>query len=96
MFNMKEFINRTFELTLTNGTVLNVYAPKVKYRYEISNLISKIENESSLDNLISAVLKIINFNLEKEEIEEMCTEDMLISFINSYSNWLIGVVDEKN
>lgn len=101
MFNVNEFISKTFELTLFDNEVIHIYAPKVKYRYEISDLISSIDNDASLEKLVNIVLKIINFNSEsrkftKEEIEEMFTEDILIAFINSYSTWLIGEVEEKN
>lgn len=97
MYNMKELIISTFEMTFIDGNVLHIPAPKVKDRYILSKLISK----STLNDLIEAVCIIINYNQEnikysKEELEEILTEFQATNFIDNYSDWLTGASNQKN
>ena len=97
MYNMKELVISTFDVTFIDDNILHIPAPKVKDRYTLSKLISK----STLNDLIEAVCIIVNYNQEnikysKEQLEEMLTETEATDFIDHYSDWLIGASNQKN
>lgn len=91
MYDMTNFIDKTWDITFVDGEKLHILPPKMKDKEKLSKYAT--ESDDYIANLIKCILLIINNNKEnkvynEDNIKELLTEEQLVDFVDNYVIWL--------
>lgn len=105
MIDIRELNNKTFDVTLQDGTILNIRKPSnelFKQTFIMIELIQKNGEEKNVVNAIYIFLtKVFNRNLNnikftQQQIEEIIDIDVAMYLIKEYQNFLNEVMQDIN
>jgi hypothetical protein len=105
MIDIRELNNKTFDVTLQNGTILNLRKPSNELFKQTFTMIKLIEANSEEDKIIGAIYnfltKIFNRNLNdakfsQQQIEEIIDIDVAMYLIKEYQNFINEVMQDIN
>lgn len=101
MYDMTEFLNKTWEIKFIDGNMLHILPPKVKEQYKLNEISETNNKKDYLKNLIKCLAIIINNNIEKinyneEQLEDLLSENEVLDFFQNYNSWLNKRLDSKN
>lgn len=99
MYDMTKIPKRTWEIVFVDGRKLSILPPKIKNRNEMVELLN--DKEDYLLSLAKCVSMIASNNKDgitilQEEVNELLDEEEMTDFVDNFTNWLTGVVSEKN
>lgn len=91
MYDMTNFIDKTWDITFVDEEKLHILPPKMKDKEKLSKYAT--ESDDYIANLIKCILLIINNNKEnkvynEDNIKELLTEEQLVDFVDNYVIWL--------
>lgn len=105
MIDIRELNNRTFDLTLQDGTILNIRKPSNELFKQTFTMIELIQKNGEEKNVVNAIYifltKVFNRNLNnikftQQQIEEIIDIDVAMYLIKEYQNFLNEVMQDIN
>lgn len=105
MIDIRELNNRTFDITLQDGTILNIRKPSNELFKQTFTMIELIQKNGEEKNVVNAIYifltKVFNRNLNEIkftqiQIEEMIDIDVAMYLIKEYQNFLNEVMQDIN
>ena len=102
MFDMTKIKTRYFNLTLPNGTVLEVEPPKMKVLRKVLSLATMDDiNVQSIDELSEGLSLVLSKNKQNHKVTakwlmDNMDIDGLVTLTTAYFNWVGEVQGSKN
>lgn len=105
MIDIRELNNKTFDVTLQDGTILNIRKPSNELFKQTFTMIELIQKNGEEKNVVNAIYifltKVFNRNLNnikftQAQIEEIIDIDVAMYLIKEYQNFLNEVMQDIN
>lgn len=105
MIDIRELNNKTFDVTLQDGTILNIRKPSNELFKQTFTMIELIQKNGEEKNVVNAIYifltKVFNRNLNnikftQQQIEEIIDIDVAMYLIKEYQNFLNEVMQDIN
>ncbi|GEM_PF-3450342 len=105
MIDLSMLNNKTFDITLQDGTVLNIRKPSNELFKETFKMIELIKKNGEEKNIVNAIYifltKVFNRNFNdikftQQQVENLIDIDISMYLIKEYQNFLTEVIQDIN